>query len=138
MVYVYALVEEIKTMKLRNMSVVSELERDIYAVRFIGTLKEYSEKGNKIELVISDNNNELLAVMYKRISVGFDLIGREIKQGDKVIIFAHLEPLSKTCSIDIIRKVGARDEVRFLVGLFKTYFQMALTENKELVMREDK
>ncbi|MEX0568712.1 MAG: hypothetical protein Q6363_006075 [Candidatus Njordarchaeota archaeon] len=125
MVYVFSCIKEIKTMRLNGTKIVSEIEREIYSVRFVGAVCDIGGDSTKMIIKISDDGETIEAVVYPRLSKNVTKMLRKIEKGDRAIFFAHLEPVNKICYIDAIRKIDKKDEIRFLAGLFLSYFKIA-------------
>ncbi len=125
MTYVFSCIKEIKTMKLRGMSVVSELGRNIYSVRFMGTLSDIRKESTKLVLKLEDDDENVTTIAYPHISQSVEKEISNLRIGDRAIVFAHLEPTNKICYVDIIKKLDDKGEIVFLGGLFLTYFELA-------------
>ena len=123
MTYVFGCIKEINTMRLYGMTVKSDIDRDIYAVRFIGRVRDIKKEAIKTVIRISDSSDEIEAMVYSKVSPTIERMINNIGVGDMVIVFAHLEPKNKICYVDIIRKIDNKEEICFLAGLFLTYFR---------------
>ena len=130
MTYVYSGIKEIKTMRLDGFIVKSEIDRNIYAVRFIGEIKKIEKEDTKITITITDDNETIKAIAYPHISEQIRRALQIVKKGDKAVFYAHLEPKNKICYLDIIKKVNKKNEIEFLAGLFLAYFKEAFQKNE--------
>lgn len=131
MVYVFSCIKEIKTMRLSGTKIISEIGREIYSVRFIGTIHNITRDTTKVIIEIHDDENKIEAVVYPKLSKNITKMLKKIKIGDKAIFFAHLEPVNKICYIDAIRKIGKKEQIKFLAGLFMSYFKTIFKENEK-------
>jgi len=136
MPYVFATIKEVITMQLKDMTVISELGREIYAVRFMGKLEDIKKESTKLVLTISDDEATITTIAYPHISRHVEKAISNIKIGDKAIIFAHLEPTNKICYIDIIKKPNEKEELEFMAGLFLTYFKHAFNINNKKTIKK--
>ncbi len=124
MVYVFSSIREILTMRLEDMEILSELGRNIYAVRFMGKLEDIKQEKSKLILVITDGQERLSATYFPRIAIrgGASEVG--LRRGTTYIFYAHLEPQNKICYVDFFVEADRLSQLRFLTGLFITYFEL--------------
>ncbi|MCR8433061.1 MAG: hypothetical protein NDP13_02315 [Crenarchaeota archaeon] len=130
MVFTFSNIREILTMKLVGTEILSELGRNIYAVRFIGKLEDMREERSKIILTISDDKNKIQAVFLPRLAFGGANFEVKLQQGKVYVFYAHLEPQSKLCYIDFFAELDKQSQLRFLLGMFRTYFRLAFMGDK--------
>ena len=124
MVYVFSTIKEIKTMKLEDMEVRSELGRNIYAVRFMGRLKDVKKERSKYVITITDGEDELDAIYFPGMMISARTKELSLRRGRTYIFFAHLEPQNRICYIDFFTEADIQYQLRFLIGLFITYFEL--------------
>lgn len=130
MVFTFSNIREILTMRLVGLEILSELDRNIYSVRFMGKLEDAKVERSKVTLTISDDNSRIQAVFIPRLAFSGSNSEIKLQRNRTYIFYAHLEPQSKACYIDFFFEPDKQGQLRFLLGLFRTYFKLTFMRDK--------